>query len=250
MQKTVFKISIKTSHDDHDDDDGGRDVVMEASSWVRWREVFSKWMVTQHYLTRFTPLVTRLSVEDNVSCVELSGQYLVTGHGSGVRSVVDLVTGDTVTLPSQHQGHVQCLALVDLLHTGPYHAGLQHHVLVSGGGGTDSSIIVSVLPDQYCPSITRSQEVRVKRHHYGVLSISVLDTSMAVLGQDNRVSVWSLGVPRHDLELPSVECQYIVPGPAETSLISGEYHDHQLEYHDHQLEYHLLEYHAHVDNVN
>ena len=204
-------------------------------------------MVTQHYLTRFTPLVTRLSVEDNVSCVELSGQYLVTGHGSGVRSVVDLVTGDTVTLPSQHQGHVQCLALVDLLHTGPYHAGLQHHVLVSGGGGTDSSIIVSVLPDQYCPSITRSQEVRVKRHHYGVLSISVLDTSMAVLGQDNRVSVWSLGVPRHDLELPSVECQYIVPGPAETSLISGEYHDHQLEYHEHQLDYHehQLEYHEH-----
>ena len=50
---------------------------------------------------------------------------------------------------------------------GPYHGGLRHHLVVSGGGGTDTSLLVSVLPDQYCGALQSSQETRLRRHNYG-----------------------------------------------------------------------------------
>ena len=65
--------------------------------------------------------------------------------------------------------------------------------MVSGGGHTDSNIILSVLQDQYGSELSREQEVRIRRHIGGIAAISVLDTNMAVLGQDNRLSLWILG---------------------------------------------------------
>ena len=50
---------------------------------------------------------------------------------------------------------------------GPYHGGLRHHLVVSGGGGTDTSLLVSVLPDQYCGALQSAQETRLRRHNYG-----------------------------------------------------------------------------------
>ena len=41
---------------------------------------------------------------------------MVTGHASGSRMVWDLVTGESVVLPARHEGHVQCLLPVDVLH--------------------------------------------------------------------------------------------------------------------------------------
>ena len=46
----------------------------------------------------------------------MSGGYMVTGHASGSRMVWDLVTGESVVLPARHEGHVQCLLPVDVLH--------------------------------------------------------------------------------------------------------------------------------------
>ena len=60
-----------------------------------------------------------------------------------------------------------------------------------------------------------------RRHNYGVVTLSVVDTSLAVLGQDNRVSLWSVGVPRHPLELPTITCHYSIPGPGDSSLVTG-----------------------------
>ena len=40
-------------------------------------------------------------------------------------------------LPAQHEGPVQGLALIDLLHQQSYHSGLQHHALVTGGASND-----------------------------------------------------------------------------------------------------------------
>ena len=44
---------------------------------------------------------------------------------------------------------------------------------------------------------------------------------MAVLGRDNRVSLWLLGPPRNENELPSVECFTIIPGPGDSVLLTG-----------------------------
>ena len=54
------------------------------------------------------------------------------------------------------------------------------------------------------------------------MAISVLVTNMAVLGKDNRVSLWQLGTPRHELELPSVECINIIQGPGDSVLLTGQ----------------------------
>ena len=151
----------------------------------------------------------------------ISGGYIVTGHVSGARCVWDMVTCDSVTLPTCHEDQVTCLALVDVLHQGPYHGGLQHHVLVSGGGHLDSSLMVSVLPDQFSGQLDKTQEVRLRRHNYGVVTISVLDSSMAVMGGDNTVSMWVMNTPRNENELPSLECYSILPGPVESHLVTG-----------------------------
>ena len=66
--------------------------------------------------------------------------------------------------------------------------------MVSGGGQTDGNIILSVLPDQFGHQLSREQEVTIRRHTAGILAISVLNTNMAVLGQDNRLSLWVLGI--------------------------------------------------------
>ena len=54
-----------------------------------------------------------------------------------------------------------------------------------------------------------------------IVAISVLVTNMAVLGKDNRVSLWQLGSPKHERELPSVEFINIVQGPGDSVLLTG-----------------------------
>ena len=107
----------------------------------------------------------------------------------------DTTTEERKTLPAQHEGAVQCLALIDVLHHPSYHNGLQHHALVTGGGPDDNNIIISVLLDQFGTDISREQEVKLRRHSQGIAAISVLSTNMAVLGEDSRVSLWVLGTP-------------------------------------------------------
>ena len=110
-----------------------------------------------------------------------------------VRCLLESSTEERRTLPARHEGPVQCLALIDLLHHQSYHGGLQHHALVSGGDSNDKNIILSVLLDQYGSHHNREQEVKMRRHSQGIAAISVLNTNMAVLGEDSRVSLWLLG---------------------------------------------------------
>ena len=97
MQRTIFRFSIRTAEEEEDRDGAeSRAVEVEASNWVRWREVWSTWMVSQSYVTQFTPeqrLMTHGGEHGSVSCMEVSGHYVVTGHGSGVRVVWDMVSG-------------------------------------------------------------------------------------------------------------------------------------------------------------
>ena len=52
----------------------------------------------------------------DTACSQISGGFLVTGHASGSRMVWDLGTGESLALPARHEGHVQCLLPVDVLH--------------------------------------------------------------------------------------------------------------------------------------
>ena len=35
------------------------------------------------------------------------------------------------------------------------------------------------------------------------------------------MTLWSLGVPRNENDLPTVECYSIIPGPSESHLVTG-----------------------------
>ena len=115
--------------------------------------------------------------------------------------MLDTTTEERRTLPAHHEGAVQCLALIDVLHHPSYHNGLQHHALVTGGGSDDNNIIISVLLDQFGTDHSREQEVKLRRHSQGIAAISVLSTNMAVLGEDSRVSLWVLGSQQHSTEI-------------------------------------------------
>ena len=71
--------------------------------------------------------------------------------------MLDTTTEERRTLPAHHEGAVQCLALIDVLHHPTYHNGLQHHALVTGGG---SDIIISVLLDQFGTDHSRQSGAR------------------------------------------------------------------------------------------
>ena len=115
MQRTIFRFSIKTTEEEEEVvDRETRAVEVEASNWVRWREVWSTWMVSQSYVTQFSPeqrLVTSGADHGSVSCLEVSGHYVVTGHGSGVRVVWDMMAGkDNRDRMTQTDVHCQYLS--------------------------------------------------------------------------------------------------------------------------------------------
>ena len=82
-----------------------------------------------------------------------------------------------------HQTHLNLVARLDQ----PCHS-------------ADKNIIISVL---HATNISREQEVKLRRHSQGIAAISVLSTNMAVLGEDNRVSLWVLGT------LHTTRCQLL-----------------------------------------
>ena len=130
LQRTVLKFTVTSPASA----EAAEEVVLETVDWIRWREVFSLWMVTTTAIAKFSPEVRRVAGRgDGVTCAEMSGGHVITGHVSGVRRVWDPATGDCVVVAGGHEGHVTCLVPVDLLHQAPYRAAaLRHHLLVSG----------------------------------------------------------------------------------------------------------------------
>ena len=59
---------------------------METSGWVDWREIFRNWMMTIRLDTMRTEQ-NQFQVEEEVTCLQISGGYLVMGLRSGARSV-------------------------------------------------------------------------------------------------------------------------------------------------------------------
>ena len=178
-----------------------------------WRGIFLAWARTGT-VGRLPAVSRSLALGDSVTCLQLSGSFLVTGHASGLRRVWDLEQeGEGRSCVLRHQAPVSGLQLVDLLGRPPYHSGLVHHAMVTGG--MDGHVLLSVLLDQYCPPHRTEQEVRVthRRHRGPVLSLAGLQDLVAVLGVGNTVVVWRLLPPATELRLPGVECALVVAGP-------------------------------------
>ena len=57
---------------------------METSGWVDWREIFRSWMMTTRLDTMRTEQ-SQFQVEEEVTCLQISGGYLVMGLRSGAR---------------------------------------------------------------------------------------------------------------------------------------------------------------------
>ena len=92
LQKTVMKMTLRTSDTEvsemyPDDAEAGVKLSMETVDWINWKQVFRSWMVANNYLDKFAPEVTELDT-DGVTCVGISGGYIVTGHVSGTWSRV------------------------------------------------------------------------------------------------------------------------------------------------------------------
>ena len=203
VQRTVLRFTVTSPARA----EPAEEVVLETVDWIRWREVFSLWMVATTAIPKFSPEVRRVAGRgDGVTCAEMSGGHVITGHVSGARRLWDPATGDCVAVAGGHEGHVSCLVPVDLLHQAPYRtSALRHHLLVSGerivlsiaqcgevvvlsnyyitgGGPTDSALVVAVLADSYSAP-RAAAAARYKRHQYGVVAVSVLVTTMAVLAR-------------------------------------------------------------------
>ena len=193
---------------DHREDDT---FDIEKLDWVDWEKIFNTWMRGQT-ITKFTAVTTRVGRGD-VSCLAVSGSYIISGHVSGHRNIWESSSQDLVTCSQVHAGEVRALALVDLLHQPPYHSGLLHHALVSGGA--DGCLIVSVLLDQYGDTYRLDQEIKIRQHSQAITSVTILGSMMAVLSKENRVSLWSLSAPASESTLPVLECLMMIPGPPE-----------------------------------
>ena len=59
-------------------------IELETSGWVDWREIFRNWMMTTRLDTMRTEQ-SQFQVEEEVTCLQISGGYLVMGLRSGAR---------------------------------------------------------------------------------------------------------------------------------------------------------------------
>ena len=184
---------------------------IDKLQWVPWKEIFWTWATTQ-CVSKFNHSTSQGNLV-SVTCMAVSGTFLVCGHESGSRSIWSTDSKEQVSCQQAHTGQVTGLALVDLLHRPPYHSGLQHHAFVSSG--QDGSIMLSVLLDQYADRYKPEQEKKVRQHRQPITSISTQGTMLAVLGAENRVSIWVLEAPASETIIPEIDCLMTVPGPSE-----------------------------------
>ena len=79
LQKTVIKLSLAAGETE--------EFEMSTTGWVDWKEIFHSWMVTNTSLEKFRPEKSQFVVEEEkeVTCVKISGGYLVMGLSSGER---------------------------------------------------------------------------------------------------------------------------------------------------------------------
>jgi hypothetical protein len=173
-----------SEHDNEDNNLKDQTFDIDKLHWVDWKKMFSCWMKAKN-VTKFKADDSKLRL-DQVSCLAVSGSYVISGHESGSRNIWDAATNDCVSCPQVHTGQVRVVAPFDLLQEPPYHSSLHHHALVSGG--KDGCLIVSVLLDQYCESYRLDQEIKIRQHSQSITNISILGSMMAVLSKENRVS--------------------------------------------------------------
>ena len=79
LQRTVIKLSLAAGE--------AEEFEMSRTGWVDWREIFHSWMMTNISLEKFRPEVDQFVVEaeKEVTCVKISGGYIVMGLSSGER---------------------------------------------------------------------------------------------------------------------------------------------------------------------
>jgi len=158
---------------------------------------------------------TSSSLSSPVTCLALSGDLLISGHQSGERFVSRLESGEAIGMPLLHQGPVACLHPVDLLQKAPYHSGLDHHALISGG--MEGGLILSVLLDPYSAEYKEEQEVKIslRRHNGPVLAITGLGSLFAVLSAGDNLVIWRLNKPATEERLPGVQCWMVISSPSQ-----------------------------------
>ena len=78
---TESQVSMKPGEEE---EAGAPRFEMETTGWVDWREIFRSWMMTTRLDTMRTEQ-SQFQVKEEVTCLQISGGYLVMGLGSGAR---------------------------------------------------------------------------------------------------------------------------------------------------------------------
>ena len=75
VQRTVLRFTVTSPARA----EPAEEVVLETVDWIRWREVFSLWMVATTAVAKFSPEVRRVAgLGDGVTCAEMSGGHVIT----------------------------------------------------------------------------------------------------------------------------------------------------------------------------
>ena len=188
-------------------------------SWVKWKQIFQNHMVLNNdtFWIVAQKKYIDLDLNDPVTCMKITGDYILTGHHSGLICLwSDDEFGGQLLMDVYEQVHscfVTDILPIDIFHQGPYNlhsdsggvTNIQagHHFFVSASLKGQVQARGLGLSDSDGEQLRNlSQHVELAIHNQPCVHIACMGDHLASMGRDNSIMLWEIIVPVHYKKTP------------------------------------------------
>lgn len=192
---------------------------------IDWINIYKKWFHSHMVLTSPYWKKRIHTVDKNpVTCVRLSGSWIITGHSNGLVCVWNLQSGDLSQSFLCHLKIINDIVLVDLLNLGNYYGPedlpwAHHHMITIS---KDRYINITLLLE---PMANSDSHTHLNYHTDDIKQIRLFGDIFAVRCQDNTITLWKMKIIRVPyFNLEATLLQKII-GPEDYLLSIGLWHD-------------------------
>ncbi|CAL1276844.1 unnamed protein product [Larinioides sclopetarius] len=155
-----------------------------------------------------------------VTCMKISGSWIIAGHSNGFLSVWNLNSGELHQKCRCHLKTVTDMALVDLLNLGSYYGSedlpwSHHHIITVS---KDTCIRIMSLLEHLGSS---ESEIVLNKHGDAINSVRIFGRRFVVSSRDNTVTLWYLELKKNPVLHLEVNLLQNIIGPADYLLELG-----------------------------
>ncbi|XP_015916875.1 uncharacterized protein [Parasteatoda tepidariorum] len=200
--------------------------VPHDDAFLNWSLLYKKWyrsrMVMKAPYT-FKSIQTSPKNQSSITCLKLSGSWIITGHSSGHLCIWNQQTGELWQRCLCHLKAIVDIALIDLINLGSYYG--------SDDLPWDHHHAITISKDTYIQVISLLERISTDKinhlnyHGADLTAIRVFDSTFAVSSSDNTVSVWGMKLNRKPFFHLHTTLLYRIIGPPDILLNLGLWFD-------------------------